>query len=61
MSAHDRIERDSLGEVRVAAAALWVAGLHDSLLDCVRLAGEAIDGGAARDLLARLVEVSRSS
>ena len=41
-----------------AAAALWTAGRDDSLLECVRLAAEAIDRGAARDLLARLAERS---
>ena len=39
-----------------AAAALWTVGRHDSLLACARLAAEAIQSGAARDLLARLVE-----
>jgi len=39
-----------------AAAALWTAGRDDSLRACARLADEAIQTGAARDLLARLVE-----
>jgi anthranilate phosphoribosyltransferase len=39
-----------------AAAALWTAGRHPSLRECVRLAAEAVDSGAARDLLARLAE-----
>jgi anthranilate phosphoribosyltransferase len=39
-----------------AAAALWTAGRSASLIECVGLATSAIDTGAARDLLARLVE-----
>lgn len=39
-----------------AAAALWVAGRAGSLAACARLAAEAIDSGAARELLARLAE-----
>jgi anthranilate phosphoribosyltransferase len=39
-----------------AAAALWTLGKHESLSDCARLAHDAIHSGAARDLLARLVE-----
>jgi anthranilate phosphoribosyltransferase len=39
-----------------AAAALWTVGRSPSLSECVRQAQEAIDSGAARDLLARLVE-----
>lgn len=34
-----------------AAAALWIAGKAFDLAECVRLAAEAIDSGAARDLL----------
>jgi len=41
-----------------AAAALWTAGRSPSLRQCVRLAAEAIDSGAARELLARLAERS---
>jgi len=41
-----------------AAAALWTAGRHDSLSRCAAVAAEAIDSGAAKDLLARLVERS---
>ncbi len=41
-----------------AAAALWTAGRSDSLRECAGLAAEAIDRGAAADLLARLVERS---
>ncbi|NQU24912.1 MAG: anthranilate phosphoribosyltransferase [Candidatus Nealsonbacteria bacterium] len=41
-----------------AAAALWIAGRDDSPAQCARLAAEAIDSGAARDLLARLAERS---
>jgi anthranilate phosphoribosyltransferase len=39
-----------------AAAALWTAGRDDSLLACAGKAAEAIDSGAARELLARLAE-----
>lgn len=39
-----------------AAAALWLAGRAETLPRCVELAAEAIDTGAARDLLTRLVE-----
>lgn len=39
-----------------AAAALWTVGRDDCLVECARLAAEAVDGGAASDLLARLVE-----
>lgn len=39
-----------------AAAALWLAGKADTLPGGVRLAAEAVDTGAARELLARLVE-----
>lgn len=39
-----------------AAAALWIAGRSDTLPGCVQLAAEAIDSGAASDLVARLVE-----
>ena len=39
-----------------AAAALWTVGRSDRLPECVRRAEEAIDSGAARDLLNRLVE-----
>jgi anthranilate phosphoribosyltransferase len=38
-----------------AAAALWTVGIDPSLEGCARLAMEAIDCGAARELLARLV------
>jgi len=41
-----------------AAAALWTAGRSPSLRVCCRQAAEAIDAGAARELLARLVELS---
>jgi len=41
-----------------AAAALWAAGRDDSLAGCAALAAEAIDSGAGRDLLERLVERS---
>lgn len=39
-----------------AAAALWTVGKADSLTECARLAAQAIDTGAAGQLLARLVE-----
>jgi anthranilate phosphoribosyltransferase len=39
-----------------AAAALWTAGRSASLPECARRAAEAIDSGAARDLLLKLVE-----
>jgi anthranilate phosphoribosyltransferase len=37
-----------------AAAALWTIGRSSSLHECVRQAAEAIDSGAAQDLLGRL-------
>ena len=43
-----------------AAAALWTVGKYASLDACAAAAAEAIDTGAARDLLARLAEVSNS-
>jgi len=39
-----------------AAAALWLAGRGSSVGSCVPLAVEAIDSGAAAELLAKLVE-----
>ena len=39
-----------------AAAALWLVGRSSSRRECVRQAAEAIDSGAARELLARLAE-----
>jgi anthranilate phosphoribosyltransferase len=39
-----------------AAAALWTAGRDPLLGVCVRLAAQAIDSGAAAELLARLIE-----
>lgn len=39
-----------------AAAAIWTVGRCDSLVDCVALAAEAIDSGAAEELLVKLVE-----
>ena len=41
-----------------AAAALWTAGRADAPEACAALAADAINNGAARGLLARLVEVS---
>ncbi len=43
-----------------AAAALWTAGVSESLPECARRAADAIDSGAARTLLNRLAEVSRA-
>jgi len=43
-----------------AAAALWTAGADNAPTACAVRAAEAIDSGAARDLLARLVEASRA-
>ena len=42
-----------------AAAALWTVGRSPSLAQCARQAAEAIDGGAASALLARLAERTR--
>ena len=42
-----------------AAAALWTVGSDSSLTGCVRLAAEAIDNGAAAELLAKLAELTR--
>jgi len=39
-----------------AAAALWTVGRSDSLEECVKQASEAIDSGAANDLLTRLAK-----
>jgi len=41
-----------------AAAALWTAGRAATTLSAAALAREAIDSGAARELLARLVEIT---
>jgi anthranilate phosphoribosyltransferase len=41
-----------------AAAALWTAGRNPSPEECAEQAADAIDSGAARDLLAKLVERS---
>lgn len=41
-----------------AAAALWVAGKHESTSQCAHLAAQAIDSGRANEVLARLVELS---
>ena len=43
-----------------AAAALWTVGRSPSLADCAQQAGEAIDSGAARQLLSQLAETSHS-
>ena len=39
-----------------AAAALWTAGRHQSVKEAAVAAQEAIDSGAAKELLRRLVE-----
>ncbi|MEX0711302.1 MAG: anthranilate phosphoribosyltransferase [Pirellulales bacterium] len=44
-----------------AAAALWTAGHCDTLPGCAAMAADAIDSGAARELLARLVERTRAA
>ncbi len=43
-----------------AAAALWTAGRDESPSRCAQIAAEAIDSGAARDLLAKLAELSNA-
>lgn len=43
-----------------AAAALWTAGRAPEPAECARLAADAIDSGAARDLLSRWAEASRT-
>jgi len=43
-----------------SAASLWIAGEDESLRLCCERAAEAIDQGAARQLLADLVKVSHS-
>jgi anthranilate phosphoribosyltransferase len=43
-----------------AAAALWLVGKRDTPRDAAALAAEAIDTGAASDLLSRLGEMSHS-
>lgn len=43
-----------------AAAALYAARMSESLVECTTLAAHAIDCGAARGLLARLVELSNT-
>jgi anthranilate phosphoribosyltransferase len=43
-----------------AAAALWVAGRSESLQTCVQQAVEAIQSGAARGLLSRLVQYTHA-
>jgi anthranilate phosphoribosyltransferase len=43
-----------------AGAALFIAGVADSVTIGITRAADAIDSGKARDLLARLVEVSRA-
>jgi anthranilate phosphoribosyltransferase len=42
-----------------AAAALWTAGRDTALRQCSRLAQESIDSGAAREVLAKLIEKTR--
>jgi anthranilate phosphoribosyltransferase len=43
-----------------AAAALWTAGLSRDLVQCAQRSAAAIDSGAARGLLSRLVEYSQT-
>jgi len=43
-----------------AAAALWTAGIHDSLSTCAGKAAAAIDSGAAKELLAKLAAASQA-
>ncbi len=43
-----------------AAAGLWTVGRHDKLAACTEEAARAIDSGAAKSLLKRLVQVSGS-
>lgn len=43
-----------------AAAALWTAGRDESPSRCAQIAAEAIDSGAAGDLLAKLAELSNA-
>jgi anthranilate phosphoribosyltransferase len=43
-----------------AAAALWTAGKAPTPAECARLASDAIDQGAARELLARLAQLSNA-
>jgi anthranilate phosphoribosyltransferase len=44
-----------------AAAAIYVAGLADSLNDGIELAERSIDGGGASDALVRLREAAKSA
>jgi anthranilate phosphoribosyltransferase len=44
-----------------AAAALWVVGKADSLSACAQLAQQAIDTGAAKDLLDRLIHLTNQT
>ena len=44
-----------------SAAALWTAGKSSDLRDCAVLAAQAIDSGAARDLLSRWAVMSNSA
>lgn len=44
-----------------SAAALWTARFSTAPEDCARIAADAIDSGAARDLLTRLAELSSAS
>jgi anthranilate phosphoribosyltransferase len=51
-------DRGPAGDIVVAnaAAALWTTGKSDSLKTCAEIASAAVDSGAARSLLKRLVE-----
>lgn len=43
-----------------SAAALWTARQSESLEDCSKMAAEALDSGAAKEVLADLIDASRS-
>ncbi len=43
-----------------AAAALWTAGINESLVECATKTAEAIDSGAAEGLLAKLAQASHA-
>ncbi|MFP6611087.1 MAG: anthranilate phosphoribosyltransferase [Pirellulales bacterium] len=43
-----------------SAAALWTAGKSESPTDCAAMAAEAIDSGAANNVLAKLAELSNA-
>ncbi len=43
-----------------AAAALWTAGINESLVECATKTAEAIDSGAAEGLLAKLAQANHA-